>query len=629
MKKLFMLSLALSFLIPGFSQKRVLAPDGLKNIAIKKQQSPDLLNSIRPYENPAHKYSELTPVETQVGDTWYDRQTNSTNQNRIYLHEDGTLGVTWILGYNNPAFSDRGTGYNFYDGNEWDDYPLIRIESQRCGWPSYAPLGEDGEIIAAHIAGGIDDGLLINKRSEKGVGDWNETLYPGPSPDGEGLVWPRVITEETNHNMVHLLSVTRPEGNGGTIYEGLDGAILYSRSSDGAETWEIENVIPEEMTSEYYTHFDGDTYDWATPKANTLAFVVGGPFYDCFLMKSADGGDSWDKTLIWENPYPMWFNEPTDTFFCVDGSFDVELDVNGMAHVVFGINRAHSDGSGTFWFPFIDGVGYWNETMPAFSNNMEALNPYGEPGSELIENYNLIGWTQDVNHDGEISFIGTSLDNLGKYYVGLSSMVQLVMGDQNQLYVFFTSLTETYDNGLQNYRHLWSRVSTDGGLSWGPFTDLSDDLIHIFDEFAFPSCADKTEGNSIFLVCQLDNEPGMAVAGDEDPYGDNRIVVMEVFKDEITGISEKEVIPIKLEVSQNYPNPFNGISKVKVNLGQKSQLGMQLYNLMGQKVYESPTVEVNSGIHFLYIDAENLSPGVYFYTISAGDKKLTRKMVVE
>ncbi|MEZ5197145.1 MAG: hypothetical protein R2764_12280 [Bacteroidales bacterium] len=67
-------------------------------------------------------------------------------------------------------------------------------------------------------------------------------------------------------------------------------------------------------------------------------------------MKSTDGGDTWDKTLIWEHPYPMWFNEVTDTFFCMDGSFDVELDMNGMAHLVFGINRAHSDGNGTFGF---------------------------------------------------------------------------------------------------------------------------------------------------------------------------------------------------------------------------------------------------------------------------------------
>ncbi|MEZ5197857.1 MAG: hypothetical protein R2764_16165 [Bacteroidales bacterium] len=52
--------------------------------------------------------------------------------------------------------------------------------------------------------------------------------------------------------------------------------------------------------------------------------------------------------------------------------------------------------------------------------------------------------------------------------------------ESNQLYVF-SSVTETYDNGSLNYRHLWARASTDGGgLSWGGDFDLSSELIHIF-----------------------------------------------------------------------------------------------------------------------------------------------------
>lgn len=629
MRKLLLFSLAISMCVAVIAQKRAEVPKELRDLSLKKEKSFNLANS-QQFQNPVYKYPGLAPIETPVGMTRYDQQTNSTNQNRIYLYEDGTMGVTWTIGYSDPTFSDRGTGYNYFDGNAWSEFPSERLESQRSGWPSYAPLGENGEINVAHISGGTDDGLLINKRENKGTGDWAETLYVGPTGGGEGLVWPRIVTTGVDRNVVHMLSVTRPTGNGGTVYAGLDGALVYSRSSDGAETWEIDSEIIEGMGSDFFTMFNGDTYDWATPRNNTLAFVVGDPMYNCVLMKSTDGGNSWEKTIIWEHPYPMWFNEVTDTFFCMDGSFDVELDMNGMAHLVFGINRAHSDGNGTFWFPYIDGVGYWNETMPAFSNNMEAFSIYDDAaGSEMIEDYNLIGWTQDVNNDGEITFVGDGLENIGKYYMGLSSMVQLVMGDQNQLYVFFTSLTETYDNGNQNYRHLWSRVSTDGGLSWGPFTDLSDDLIHIFDEFAFPSCAENTNPNSIYLVCQIDNEPGMAVAGDEDLYTDNNIVVMEVFKDEITGIMNAQSDPNFFEVFQNYPNPVNDFTKVKVELRHNAIMGLEVYNLMGQLVFKKAPLQVNSGIHFIDIDATSLDAGVYFYTINANGKEITQKMIVE
>jgi hypothetical protein len=121
----------------------------------------------------------------------------------------------------------------------------------------------------------------------------------------------------------------------------------------------------------------------------------------------------------------------------------------------------------------------------------------------------------------------------------------------------------------------------------------------------------------------------MAVAGDEDQYGENRMVVMEVFKDEITGIQNKEFAAVEMEVSQNYPNPFNGTSRIRIELGQKSKLELKVYNLVGQEVYYIPEAEVNPGIQVFTIDAKQLKPGVYFYTVTANKKSLTRKMVVE
>ena len=51
-----------------------------------------------------------------------------------------------------------------------------RIETDRCGWPSIAPLGENGEIVVSHYAGN-QDGIAINTRATKGTGDWTEVMY--------------------------------------------------------------------------------------------------------------------------------------------------------------------------------------------------------------------------------------------------------------------------------------------------------------------------------------------------------------------------------------------------------------------------------------------------------------------
>jgi len=79
----------------------------------------------------------------------YDCQTNHSCQIRMYYYPDGTIGATMTMAHNDN-FADRGTGYNYFDGTEWGAAPEARIETVKTGWPSYAPLGINGEIVVAH-----------------------------------------------------------------------------------------------------------------------------------------------------------------------------------------------------------------------------------------------------------------------------------------------------------------------------------------------------------------------------------------------------------------------------------------------------------------------------------------------
>lgn len=627
MKKLLCFSLVFCIGLLGYAQERATLPKEVRNLAVKKAPFSVSERSLDAFENPALK-SPLSPVETELGDSWYDWQTNATMQNRFYYFSDGTFGATWMNGYNYPNFNDRGTAYTYFDGNDWSGFSTERIESQRSGWGNYWPLGENGEIIISHISGGNDDGLLVNRRIEKGSGEWDEYLFLGPE-GGESIIWPYCITTGIDNNTIHLLVMTRPVGDGGSLYQGIDGAMLYSRSSDGGNTWEIQNTVIPELSSDNFASFSPDQYAFAPPRGGVLAFVVGGTFTEAFLMKSLDGGDTWEKTMIWEHPYPMWAGEVTDTFYCPDGSWDIKLDNSGMAHCVFGINRAYSDGSGTFWFPFIDGVGYWNETMPAFSGTLDALIPYDEPGSEMIEDYNLIGWSPDLDGNGELDLVGTSIDNIGRYYLGFSSMVQLVVGESNQLYVIWSSVTEGYDNELQNFRHLWARVSPDGGTTWGPFTDLTEDIMHVFDECIWPDAAINSDPDKLYLIYQRDLEPGMALAGDEDPWGSNYWNFMEVNKDEITGIKKQEETIPAIKVHQNFPNPFTGKTVIRFDLDVESMVSLDVMNIMGQVVYQTVPETLPAGSHRMNFNGDGLAEGVYFYTIKTENYEVTSKMVIE
>jgi len=615
--------ITLCIVVTAFSQERAFADKSLRDYAVKKEIPLLESNLFESQNTPIVKTANLTTEETTVGITRYDDQANASCQNRIYLYDDGTIGVTWIFGLNDPGYDDRGAGYNYFDGNTWDSHPTARLEDERCGWPSYAPWGENGEVVVSHTGA---DGYKISTREEKGTGDWNYSLLPGPTGH-EYVIWNRSVTSGVDHNRMHVLSLTASTAYAGTPYEGLNGALLYSYSSDGGATWEMENEILDGMTSDDYYGFTSDNYTFAEPKDDIVAFIVGESWFDMFLMKSTDGGQTFTKTMIWEHPYPLFdYVTPsaTDTFYCADGAHHAAIDNNGKVHVVFGINRSYADDGGTYWFPYVDGIGYWNEDMPAFSDDLNALNPYDDaPYSELVEDYNLIGWSQDVDGDGELTFAA----EIGTYYLGLSSMPQIVIDDVNTMYLVYSSTTETFDNGATNYRHLWARVSPFGTGFWGTFHDLTSDLIHIFDECVYPSCAANSDDN-IYLVYQQDNEPGNAVWGQQHDPVDNDMVVMQVNKDDITSdIKDVEYIH-NYDVSQNVPNPFSTTSTINVNLRRSAELQLVVVNLVGQVMYQE-VVDAKPGMNKFVVDASEFSNGIYFYTIKAGTSSVTKKMIVE
>ncbi len=624
MKRLLLLSFVLAFVMAGFAQERATVSKDVRNFAVKK--APAVLETMN-FSNEALPASnlKLTPEEEIIGNTYYDLQTNVSMQNRIFVYDDGTVGAVYTIGFDFPGFAgDRGTGYNYFDGNNWGPMPTERLEADKTGWPAYSAWGENGEINLSHYSGAAYDGLAYSRRATKGTGDW--TLIDYLTPVGNEMVWPRMTTGGVNHSVVHQIALTRPVANGGTIYQGLDGALLYSRSSDGADTWEVQDLLIDEVNGTNYLAFSGDTYE-VEAEGDNVAILYGDPWQDLGLLKSTDGGDSWSHTIIWECPYPLWDPNalfPTDTFYCVDGSHGLDFDQNGMAHVVFGINRAHCDGTGTFWFPGVGGIGYWNENRPTFSNDFNALCPFSDcVYTELEDDYSLIGWSQDINGNGTLDV----LDDWGTYYMGFSSMPQIEVDNMNNIYVVYSSVTETYDNGTQNYRHLWGRYSGYGDF-WGPFVDLTSDLIHIFDECVFPSIA-STSDDFLYLVYQTDDEPGLAVRGDEDPYGENYIRFMKIDKEELkVGVEEHAAIA-SYDVNQNYPNPFNGTSTVEVNVHHTTNLSLEVVNMMGQVVYTIDAGVAQPGMNDITIDASKLTAGVYFYTVKAGEASVTKKMIVE
>ena len=86
--------------------------------------------------------------------------------------------------------------------------------------------------------------------------------------------------------------------------------------------------------------------------------------------------------------------------------------------------------------------------------------------------------------------------------------------------------------------------------------------------------------------------------------------------------------PISFNLSINYPNPFNPITNIEYSLPKLSNVSLIIYNLRGQVVTKLVDSEILAGIYSVHLDASNISSGVYFYRLEAGDFVQTRKMAL-
>ena len=79
---------------------------------------------------------------------------------------------------------------------------------------------------------------------------------------------------------------------------------------------------------------------------------------------------------------------------------------------------------------------------------------------------------------------------------------------------------------------------------------------------------------------------------------------------------------------QNYPNPFNPETTISFDLPEISKVRLTVYNPLGQIITTLLDKTVSSGHHEISFDGKDLSAGLYFYRLDAGDFTAVRKMML-
>lgn len=103
-----------------------------------------------------------------------------------------------------------------------------------------------------------------------------------------------------------------------------------------------------------------------------------------------------------------------------------------------------------------------------------------------------------------------------------------------------------------------------------------------------------------------------------------------------TDVHDDEPVP-QYTLSQNYPNPFNPSTKIKFALPEsevatatfgRAKVNLSIYNLLGEKVAELVSGEMDAGYHEKQWNASGLVSGIYFYRLQAGKFIETKKLIL-
>lgn len=110
--------------------------------------------------------------------------------------------------------------------------------------------------------------------------------------------------------------------------------------------------------------------------------------------------------------------------------------------------------------------------------------------------------------------------------------------------------------------------------------------------------------------------------------------------EELTGIgggSPGQGLPMAFSLGQNYPNPFNPSTTLTFEIpgieNKRSHVSLKIYDLRGRCVRTLVDAELTAGSHSVQWDGRNdsgeqVSSGIYLYSLQAGDETFARKMTL-
>jgi hypothetical protein len=154
-------------------------------------------------------------------------------------------------------------------------------------------------------------------------------------------------------------------------------------------------------------------------------------------------------------------------------------------------------------------------------------------------------------------------------------------------------------------------------------------------DYAWDVVLDGPGGAIVSGYTRSTNFPATVGAFDETHNGAEDVIVTRLC---LSGtLVEPQTPPAGLPkgyvLHQNYPNPFNGGTEIRYRIPQAGHVTLKIFNSLGQEVHTLRDTYQRASEYAVLWDGRDavggkLASGAYFYTLTGGDFRTTKKMVL-
>jgi photosystem II stability/assembly factor-like uncharacterized protein len=526
-----------------------------------------------------------------------------TSWNKITLEYDDRLylGDLYFLDANIGWITERDGNilYTIDGGYNWTKKNIIL-----SSYPFYSIHFIDNNN---GFAVGPFTGLYITR-------DGGDSWQKYKDIDGVNIYGNKIIFHDNEKGLI--------AGKKGKIYKTNDSGLSWSRLT--------KNFSLSYLNGDDITDIDFMDQNVGCLIGNDWAYPYSGSKGKTHILNSSDGGINWEETFFSTKQYlnSLQYSNTGKIWAVGDSGMFLKSINNGISWNEFNLS-SQSIGNINDVFFITDEIG-WISGSGIFKTT--------DGGSN---------WENIWQGGGIESVFFNSIEN-GWFCNTSGSIYHTSDGGQNWTFQFSSSLSlnkivfNTNNHGIAVGREI--AITTDGGIHWEQIdllenTDVLYDVYFLNDSDIIGvgrpgSIIISNDGgnnwkksfnhiyNDIFCIDGIDNS--LWIGGRHGTLLGTR----EANLVDVDLADESNLIFDDFLLHQNYPNPFNPSTKIKFAISKDGNVKIKIYDFLGREIKTVFNEYKQAGTYEINFNAAELSSGIYYYQISAGDYFETKKMVL-